>query len=126
MSILCQGDTHVFQLNSPTCDCGLWGAFASQSANPSIGSGPGPYPLYYPHGPNNTTTTPPTAGEAPPVSLVAFKAAQDAGATWLSADGLRAYRDDRGNPEVAYWDESAANWGSWWGCEQVAADAVKM
>lgn len=115
--ILCAGDTHVFQLNSLTCDCGAWGATA-QPANP--------YPLYYPHGPNNTTTTPPTAGEAPPVSLVAFKAAQDAGATWLSADGLRAYRDDRGNPEVAYWDESAANWGSWWGCEQLAADAVKM
>lgn len=114
MSILCQGDTHVFQLNSTTCDCGMWGATA-QPINP--------YPLYYPHGYRPAQTTPP-AGEAPPVSIVAFKAAQDAGATYLSADGLRAYCERFGGILRADWD--GVKWGSWWTCEGLPADVVKM
>ena len=64
---------------------------------------------------------------APDVPLAQFKAAQQAGAMYLSADGKRAYRDDRGDPEVAFWDDEGRVYPSWWPCgEGLPADAVKI
>lgn len=61
------------------------------------------------------------------VPLSRLKAARDdAKALYLSADGKRGYRDDRGNPEVCFWDAEAGKFDSWWWCEAVANDAVKL
>lgn len=99
--------------------------------------------------PNGDTQCPPMAsqinvppaamtGYAPPgykpakpkvdedVPLSRLKAAVDAKALYLSADGKRGYRDDRGNPEVCFWDAEAGKFDSWWWCEAVANDAVKL
>lgn len=135
MSILCAGDTHVFQLGSLTCDCGLYPSGYPQGLWPAAVprlTKPQPYPLsggvipgYTPAGPYRPQmTTPPPAGEAPPVSLVAFKAAQRAGASHLSADGMRAYCERFGATLRAEWDGNG--WGSWWEVGEMAADAVKM
>lgn len=78
---------------------------------------------YNPYGPHAT----PPAGEAPTVPLAVFHAAQQAGASHLSADGLRIYREDRGSAEVAYWDDEAGRFDSWWRLpEGLPADAVRM
>lgn len=60
------------------------------------------------------------------VPLSRLKAAVDAKASHLSADGLRGYRNDRGNPEVCFWDAELGRFDSWWACGQVANDAVKL
>lgn len=143
MTILCAGDTHVFQLGSTACDCGLWGA-AAQPANPSInpsinpsmnpstssgrGSGHGPYPLYYPHGYNPFSPPkpppPPVAGEAPPLHV--FEAAQRAGASHLSADGLRVYTVRYGETLEAEWKAEGRIFGAWSVVAEMPADAVAM
>lgn len=124
MSVLCAGGTHVFQLNSPTCDCGLFGA-ATGSANP--------YPLYYPHGYNPfgppRSPTPPTAGAdgACDVPLSRLKAAQlIQDATHLSSDGQRVFIQRLGSVRVCYWDEKSNRFDSSFPCDGLPDDAVAM
>ena len=66
---------------------------------------------------------------APDVPLEQFRAAQDIYATHLSNDGKYAYRDDRGYPEVAKWNERTRRFESYWkmadGAE-LPGDAVKI
>lgn len=121
MSILCQGDTHVFQLGSPTCDCGAWGASTTSLTKPYPLSG-GFFPGYNPFGP----PTPPTAGDAPDVSIAVFKAAKDAGASHLSADGLRIYTVRYGQTLEAEWKERLRNFGAWSVVAEIPGDAVAM
>lgn len=64
------------------------------------------------------------ANEAPDVPIEVFKAAQQAGAGWLSADGKRVYCQRLGATLEAEWDGD--RWGSWWTCEGLPADAVRM
>lgn len=79
-------------------------------------------PGYNPYGPPT-----PQPDAAPTVPLAVFHAAQRAGAAHLSTDGLRIYREDRGGAEVAYWDEGAGRFDSWWRLEEgLPADAVRM
>jgi hypothetical protein len=108
----CAGDTHVWLVGNPYCTCG-----AQVAAPPPHMAG---YLGYQPQ-----VQQPPRPAEDVPLSRL--KAARDdAKALYLSADGLRAYRDDRGNPEVCFWDEGAGRFDSWWWCEAVANDAVKL
>ena len=71
----------------------------------------------------------PGSGCTPDVPEAQFKAAQDIYATHLSNDGKYAYRDDRGYPEVAKWNERTRRFESYWkmadGAE-LPADAVAM
>lgn len=74
-----------------------------------------------PHHPSYSQPQP-----APEVPLSTFKAAQAAGATHLSADGSKAFRNDRGNPEIAHWDREMGRFDSWWATDEVPGDAVKL
>jgi len=78
-------------------------------------------PSLYPYG-----AIPQPQQPAPDVPLHVFKAAQAAGASHLSADGLRAYRDDRGGVEVAFWNDDDRVFPSWWPCDELPGDAVRM
>ena len=64
---------------------------------------------YNPFGPHVQQPLPPLN-----VSPKQSRAARNAGAISISPDGKRAYRDDRGDPEVAYWDGQM--FPSWWPC----------
>ena len=78
------------------------------------------YNPYGPHGPR-------TAPAPPDVPLSQFQAAQDANATHLSADGLRAYIEYEFSVRVCYWDDESRVFGSSFPCEQgLPADAVRM
>lgn len=112
--VLCHGQTHVYLSGSNHCTCGL--NFYDWKAVEMIFQG------YNPFGPPAPKPDPPAE-----TSLAQLRAAQRAGAGWLSADGLRAYRDDRGNPEVAFWDNEAGRFDSWWNLEdEIPAGAVLL
>lgn len=121
MTILCSGNCHVFLGSSSLCTCE-----AHKTLSIPLGDRVALYGFpaqYNPFTPSRAT--PPTGG--PTVSIDVFRAAQLAGATHLSADGLRIYRDDRGGAEIAFLDEGAGEWGSWWSLEAgLPADAVRM
>lgn len=112
MTVLCFDNCHVWLGSSSLCTCeahrvALYG-----------------YPATYnPFTPSRPTPSAPS----PTVSIDVFRAAQLAGATHLSADGLRIYRDDRGGAEIAFLDEGAGEWGSWWSLEAgLPGDAVRI
>lgn len=119
MSILCVGNCHVYRVGNLHCTCGA----AANGYTPVVGmifQGYSP-PSYNPFGPHAPATP------AADVPLHVFKAAKDAGGLYLSADGLRTYRDDRGGPEVAHWNDERRAFDSWWNCpEGLAPDAVAL
>lgn len=78
-----------------------------------------PYNPYSPHAPQQAT-------HAPDVPQSRLTAAERAGATHLSGDGLKCYRDDRGGIEVAFWDNETGEFPSWWGCEALPAGAAVL
>ena len=78
------------------------------------------YNPFGPHGPQKSTSQ-------TDVPLAQFQAAQDANATHLSADGLRAYIEYEFSVRVCYWDDESRVFGSSFPCEQgLPADAVRM
>lgn len=117
MSVLCHGSTHVYLTGQARCTCGQAANGYSQGSPTSgmIFQGYNPYS-------HHTPATP----TAPDVPLSRLKAAKDVKAQHLSADGLRAYRDDRGCIEVAHWDVEAGRFDSWWRCAEIAPDAVAL
>lgn len=63
----------------------------------------------------------------PEIPLERKSAANDIKALYLSKDGLKAYRDDRGAVEVAHWDTGARRFDSWWSCpEGLPEDMEKL
>lgn len=131
MTILCTGDTHVFQAGSDACDCGLypseyWGSVTTGLTKPypSIGGViPGYTPnSYTPQQPH----TPPVAGQAPDVPLILFRAALDVKATHLSSDGLIAYDERKYGVWRCFWDKETKKFGTWFKMfEELPKDAVK-
>lgn len=122
MSVLCVDNCHIFLGSSSLC--------TREAHRVAMYGFPANYNPFAP-----SKSTPPTAprqgsgctADLPAVPLSRLRAAESAGAGWLSADGLRTYRDDRSGIEVAFWDEEAGRFDSWWGCnEGLPADAVKM
>jgi hypothetical protein len=110
---LCVGNCHVFLGSSSVCTC------EAEKAAQLIGN-------YYPHFPPRPPT-PPTAGQdkAPTVPLSRLRAAERAGASWLSADGMRAYCERYGAVLQADWDGTA--FGSWFTYSAgLPADAVPL
>lgn len=75
------------------------------------------YNPFSPHAPQPTPT-------APDVPLQQFHAAQQAGASHLSADGKRIYCERFGAALEAEWDGSG--YGVWWPVDGLPADAVRM
>lgn len=118
----CHGETHVYLKDAPYCQCG-----GQINAPYPLGVNVPPLQMIYGypahHKPPGTAPKPTPAEDVP---LSRLKAAVDAKALYLSADGKRGYRDDRGNPEVCFWDAEAGKFDSWWWCEAVANDAVKL
>lgn len=107
----CIGDCHVYLPHFDICICGAsrWGVQRVYNHVPN------------PHHPRYQQPQP--ANEVP---LSTFKAAIDAGATHLSADGSTAYRNDRGNFEIAFWDRELKKFDSWWAYDEIPEDAVKV
>lgn len=137
----CHGSTHVYLGLSDICICGAsrWGVGDTKSpttpglrppggrrrGNVVSGMIPKPYTIPYvpnPHHPRYQQQQP----EAADVPLTVFRAAVDAKAQFLSADGSRAYRADRGNPEIAHWDRELKRFDSWWATDEVPGDAAKV
>lgn len=118
MSVLCAGSCHVYLVGSLRCTCG-------QRTNgypppPAVATTMMYYPANYnPYGPRAPKPDPPAD-----VSLVQLRAAQHAGASHLSADGLRAYCERYGAILQAEWD--GANFGVWWPVAELPADVVKI
>lgn len=112
----CIGSTHVYLGTSDICICGASRWNVQQMYNiPNYV--PNPHHPRYSQGPQSP---------APEVPLAVFRAAVDAKAQFLSADGLTAYRADRGNPEIAHWDRELKRFDSWWATDEVPGDAVKL
>lgn len=79
-----------------------------------------PFTGYHPAG-----YRPPKPDPAPETSLEQLRAAQRAGASWLSADGKFAYCERYGAVLKAEWD--GANFGVWWPVEgEMPAEAVRL
>lgn len=76
------------------------------------------YNPFSPHAPQHT--------DLPDVPQSRLSAAERAGATHLSGDGLKCYRDDRGGIEVAFWNDEAGEFPSWWPCEGLPVGAVVL
>lgn len=87
----------------------------------------GPYPFPNNYAPQRAPT-PPTAGQAPDVNIVQFKAAKAIeDATHLSADGERVYLQRLGNVRVCYWNEKTKRYESSFPCPNgLPPDAVAM
>lgn len=120
MSVLCHGSTHVYRAGSLRCTCGA----AANGYPPTVGVAMyGLPPSYNPFSPH-TPATP----SAPDVPLAVLKAARDAGATHLSADGLRAYDQRKYTVWFCFWDDKAKKFGSWYRIvsDELPADAVKL
>jgi hypothetical protein len=111
MTVLCAGDCHVFLDASSICTC------QAEKAAQLIGN-------YYPHFPPRPPT-PPTAKPLPDVPLSRLRAAERAGASWLSADGERIYCERYGAVLQADWDEWDG-FSAWISIDGLPADAVKM
>lgn len=121
MTILCHGSTHVYLTGHARCTCGAAANGYPPTAGMMASTGHYVFQGYNPFSPHAP------AKSAPDVPLAQFKAAKDAGGLYLSADGLRTYRDDRGGPEVAHWDAEAGRFDSWWNCpEGLAPDAAAL
>lgn len=122
MSVLCANGCHVYRVGNLHCTCGA--AANGYSPHPwTTGCRPSGVAMVYGFPPSYSPAPRPTA---PDVPLSRLKAAKDVKAQYLSADGLRAYRDDRGGPEVAHWDAERRAFDSWWACEGLAPDAVSL
>lgn len=145
MTILCHDEAHVYLVGATYCTCG--GEIAAWDTCPICDQPESRHVIQ----PNGDMQCPPLVSQvnAPPPHMYGFigyqpqpaapkpkaedvplsrlKAAVDAKALYLSADGLRAYRDDRGNPEVCFWDAEAGKFDSWWFLDgEVPEDAVRM
>lgn len=109
----CHGDCHIYLPDFDICICGAsrWNVYQAYT-----------FPGYVPN-PHHPRASQPEATEVP---LAVFRAAVDAKAQFLSADGLTAYRADRGNPEIAHWDRELKRFDSWWATDEVPGDAVKL
>lgn len=140
MTILCAAGCHVTLTNADACMCGAvaaWDALSDEALfnfedycaanNQSYPASGGIFPGYNPYGPPRPNT-PPVVGQAPPIGVAQFKAAQSIlEATHLSADGERVYIQMSDGVRVCYWDEEAKRFGSSFPCfEGLPADAVKM
>lgn len=73
---------------------------------------------------HTTGNTKPRPDPPADVPLSVFKAAIDAGATHLSADGQRAYCTRYGGVFEAEWDGD--DFGSWWVCDGLPDNAVEI
>lgn len=137
-SWLCPNGNHVFTWTSSStrpdsqpsgyCQCGV--AYYDTGERRITMMFP-PHVTINPFAPSKST--PPTlrpgsgctAADLPDVPASRLGAAQDAGAGWLSADGLIAYTVRYGRVLQADWD--GARFGGWLDIgEEMPADAVKM
>lgn len=78
------------------------------------------FPGYSPYAPHGALHAP---DEGPPADVLC-RAAEDAGAMYISADGLRAYTLRFGAVLEAQWNGAA--FGAWWPVAEIPTGAVRI
>lgn len=113
MSVLCSGDCHVWLGSSSLCTC--------EAHRVAMYGLPQNYNPFGPH-------VGQPANPLPDVPASRLEAARLAGASWLSADGLRAYDQRKYTAWVCYWNEQDGQFGSWYRVvsDELPNDAVRM
>lgn len=112
MSVLCHGGCHVYLTGYARCQCGA----ASNGYTPGVAMIFQGYNPYSHHAPAKPTAD---------VPLHVFKAARDAGASHLSADGQYAYTVRYGRVLQAEW--KGYDFGAWLDVgEQMPGEAVAL
>lgn len=122
MSVLCYGNCHVYLTGQARCTCGQ---AANTRGQPGAG-GYTPTSAMIFQGYNPFSHHAPAKPAAPDVPLHVFKAARDAGASHLSADGQRIYCQRYGETLEAEWKQRTRAFGAWSVVAEMPGDAVAL